>query len=86
MMLIMTGVASTAIRPEPTNGAVCSGATTSSDVPRSPGAIWARTGLIRALEGMVLEGMVLEGMVLEGNGEEAVFRVRECCPSPGIMS
>jgi hypothetical protein len=28
--LIMTGVASTAMRPEPTNGAVCSGATINS--------------------------------------------------------
>ena len=34
--LIMTGVASTAIRPEPTNGAVCSGPTTISEWPVRP--------------------------------------------------
>src|SRR5688572_33428506 len=36
MRLIMTGVASTATRPLPTRGAVCSSATTSSAVPTSP--------------------------------------------------
>lgn len=48
--LIMTGVASTAIRPEPTKGAVCSGPTTSSAVPVRPGLIRARTSLTCALE------------------------------------
>jgi len=45
MTLIMTGVASTAIRPDPTKGAVCSGPTTISAVPVSPGTIWPRTVL-----------------------------------------
>ena len=36
MMLIITGVASTAIRPEPTKGAVCSAPTSSCAVPMRP--------------------------------------------------
>jgi hypothetical protein len=44
----MTGVASTAMRPDPTNGAVCSGATTISAVPVRPGVMLGRVG-IRAL-------------------------------------
>ena len=39
---IITGVASTAIRPDPTKGAVCSGPTTISAVPVRPGAIRSR--------------------------------------------
>ena len=46
--LIITGVARTAIRPEPTNGAVCSGPTTISAVPARPGVTRARTELTRA--------------------------------------
>src|SRR6202046_4974423 len=46
--LIITGVASTSIRPEPTKGAVCSCPTTISVVPARPGLIWARMGLILA--------------------------------------
>src|SRR5262245_14534019 len=46
MRLIITGVASTAMRPEPTRGAVCSGATTSSAAPVSPG--WMASRLIMA--------------------------------------
>ncbi len=45
--LIITGVANTAIRPDPTNGAVCSGPTTISAEPESPGLIRARTELMR---------------------------------------
>src|ERR1700683_5433076 len=52
MRLIITGVASTAIRPEPTNGAVCSGPTMISVVPVRPGVIRATVGLIGAGEGM----------------------------------
>jgi hypothetical protein len=37
MMLIITGVASTAIRPEPTKGAVCSAPTSSCAVPDEAG-------------------------------------------------
>jgi hypothetical protein len=37
MMLIITGVASTAIRPEPTKGAVCSASTSSCAVPDEAG-------------------------------------------------
>ena len=50
--LIITGVASTAIRPEPTKGAVCSGPTTIAEEPVRPGLIRARTSLIRGGEVM----------------------------------
>src|SRR5215469_12777000 len=43
MRLIITGVAKTAIRPEPTKGAVCSGPTTISAVPVRPGTIRSRS-------------------------------------------
>jgi hypothetical protein len=43
--LIITGVASTAMRPEPTNGAVCSGATTMSAEPVRPMRMRERSGI-----------------------------------------
>src|SRR5215467_10981642 len=49
MRLIITGVANTAILPEPTNGAVCSGPTTISAVPVRPGTI--RSKKVRAPSG-----------------------------------
>src|SRR5262245_18586093 len=42
--LIITGVASTAIAPDPTRGAVCSGATVSSAAPARPGWMAERSG------------------------------------------
>ena len=56
MTLIITGVASTAMRPEPTNGAVCSGPTTISAVPVRPGVMRDRTELTRTGEAMALYG------------------------------
>src|SRR6185503_4131286 len=45
MTLIMTGVASTAIRPEPTNGAVLSGVTMISAWPVRPAVTRERSGM-----------------------------------------
>ena len=46
--LIITGVASTAMRPEPTNGAVWSGVTTSLGVPVRPGVMRVRSIMVIA--------------------------------------
>src|SRR6186713_1540776 len=45
MTLIITGVANTAMRPEPTRGAVCSGPTTISAVPVRPGRTADRSSI-----------------------------------------
>src|SRR5689334_21089819 len=50
--LIITGVARTAIRPDPTKGAVCSGPTTISAVPVRPGTI--RSNKLRTVLGEVI--------------------------------